>query len=309
MFQNRLRTINYERLRGLCLIGEYRRRLPVSLTRMIENAYDWEHLPFVHSSSFKSIKVVEQGDWGWRAVATLPDSRLQHLELLLDKSNDYWATTVLSGDARGFEIHTRATEVQEREIDIQVQFYLPRAFTKVLWVLNLSKALLPFSAYKGIAKKLGVHRVAENQSPKDSILKALQRQYSILYDEDETLMSGRQHAIDYRKQSAKKAMPETLLVGTAEELIKQLPKVVEFGKQRFVINRWEGEWRVYSAECPHLLGPLEQAEIDQDGQITCPWHGYKFDIATGKSCAQKTSSLAKPPSLSELDGYISLSST
>ena len=35
-------------------VGSYRRRLPVSLVRMYENALDWEHLPHLHESSFSA---------------------------------------------------------------------------------------------------------------------------------------------------------------------------------------------------------------------------------------------------------------
>ena len=49
-------------------VGTYRRVLPVSLVRMYENALDWEHLPHVHESSFKSIECLDAGPWGWRAI-------------------------------------------------------------------------------------------------------------------------------------------------------------------------------------------------------------------------------------------------
>lgn len=34
--------------------------------------------------------------------------------------------------------------------------------------------------------------------------------------------------------------------------------------------------------CPHQGGPLGEGEIE-NGCVTCPWHGWQFDIATG-SC-------------------------
>ena len=34
--------------------------------------------------------------------------------------------------------------------------------------------------------------------------------------------------------------------------------------------------------CPHLGGPLDDAPIEA-GCITCPWHGYRFDVRTGES--------------------------
>ena len=37
--------IDYADRDRLHYLGQYRREIPVSLTRMMENAYDWEHLP------------------------------------------------------------------------------------------------------------------------------------------------------------------------------------------------------------------------------------------------------------------------
>jgi nitrite reductase/ring-hydroxylating ferredoxin subunit len=298
VFDNREKQIDYPRIASLYSIGRYQRRLPVSINRMIENAYDWEHLPHVHKSSFQAIELVNQGDWGWQAITTQADARLQHIELLVDKPKNYWATTVLSGSAKGFEIHTHATEVTAGEIDISVNFYLPKSFTKSLAFLKLCKLVLPFAVYRKVAKKLGVAVVEPDDTPQASILIALQRQYSVLYDEDEVLMSGRQKAIDRRNNRARSESLEALSLGNQTDLTQQLPKVFEFAKRRYVLNRWKHEWVVYSAECPHLMGPLEDAEIDHDGQITCPWHGYKFDLMTGRNCSNDSAGLPNPPVVS-----------
>ena len=37
----------------------------------------------------------------------------------------------------------------------------------------------------------------------------------------------------------------------------------------------------YSSVCPHMGGPLAQGRI-QDGEVTCPWHRYRFDLQTGE---------------------------
>ena len=58
-------------------VATYTRELPINLDRMYENALDWEHLPFLHSSTFSSIEKIEAGNWGWRAKAALhPNSFL-----------------------------------------------------------------------------------------------------------------------------------------------------------------------------------------------------------------------------------------
>lgn len=45
----------------------YEREVAASLERVWENVYDWEHLPWLHSSSFGSIELEESAAWGWRA--------------------------------------------------------------------------------------------------------------------------------------------------------------------------------------------------------------------------------------------------
>lgn len=37
------------------------------------------------------------------------------------------------------------------------------------------------------------------------------------------------------------------------------------------------------AACPHRSGPLDGAALEEDFIVTCPWHGWRFDIRTGKS--------------------------
>ena len=42
-------------------VAIYRRTLPVSIARVWENVYDWEHLPWLHSESFTVIELEESG--------------------------------------------------------------------------------------------------------------------------------------------------------------------------------------------------------------------------------------------------------
>jgi nitrite reductase (NADH) small subunit len=42
----------------------------------------------------------------------------------------------------------------------------------------------------------------------------------------------------------------------------------------------EGDVRAMSGICPHNGGPLGQGALD-GSTITCPWHAWEFDSATG----------------------------
>jgi nitrite reductase/ring-hydroxylating ferredoxin subunit len=50
-----------------------------------------------------------------------------------------------------------------------------------------------------------------------------------------------------------------------------------------VIVFWAKDRLVVASEiCPHIGGPLSQARLEDDGcALRCPWHGYKYDTASG----------------------------
>jgi nitrite reductase/ring-hydroxylating ferredoxin subunit len=52
---------------------------------------------------------------------------------------------------------------------------------------------------------------------------------------------------------------------------------------RPVIVFWAKDRLVVASEiCPHIGGPLGDATLEDEGcAIRCPWHGYKFDTASG----------------------------
>jgi pyruvate oxidase len=39
---------------------------------------------------------------------------------------------------------------------------------------------------------------------------------------------------------------------------------------------------VLDNRCPHQGGPLGDGEIDENGNVICPWHGYEYDPHTGR---------------------------
>lgn len=75
--------------------------------------------------------------------------------------------------------------------------------------------------------------------------------------------------------------------------------VVEIDGQEIGVFRVNGELFALPNFCPHQAGPLCQGAITgrmvvaddgwewrytQDGEIvTCPWHGWKYDITTGEN--------------------------
>jgi nitrite reductase/ring-hydroxylating ferredoxin subunit len=59
-----------------------------------------------------------------------------------------------------------------------------------------------------------------------------------------------------------------------------LKKVVVSGEE-VVVACLRGKLYAVSNSCTHRGGPLNEGELE-NGNIVCPWHGGKFDVATGK---------------------------
>ena len=52
-----------------------------------------------------------------------------------------------------------------------------------------------------------------------------------------------------------------------------------------------GAWRVFEDMCPHRLGPLSEGRVEEDGNLLCSYHGWRFDGTGG--CASLPYSLPR----------------
>jgi len=58
-------------------------------------------------------------------------------------------------------------------------------------------------------------------------------------------------------------------------------KGFEVEGQKMPIANLGGEFFAMRSICNHMGGPLEEGKLE-GGVVTCPWHGSKWDVATGK---------------------------
>ena len=93
------------------------------------------------------------------------------------------------------------------------------------------------------------------------------------------------------------------VIATVDELPPGSRKRVELDGREIVIFNVAGEFFALLDKCPHqqaslyhgvLTGLVESPEPGQyrftrQGEILrCPWHGWEFDLRTGKSCFDPT---------------------
>jgi nitrite reductase/ring-hydroxylating ferredoxin subunit len=58
-------------------------------------------------------------------------------------------------------------------------------------------------------------------------------------------------------------------------------KVVQVEGVRVILVKAKGVIYACESECPHQGAPLDAAFIKEAGKISCPRHGYRFDLTTG----------------------------
>ncbi len=59
-------------------------------------------------------------------------------------------------------------------------------------------------------------------------------------------------------------------------------KVVSLNGQEIALFSVDGKIHAIQNNCPHRGGPLGEGMLD-DAVVTCPWHGWRFNVVTGKS--------------------------
>ena len=69
--------------------------------------------------------------------------------------------------------------------------------------------------------------------------------------------------------------------GSKSEVAAGTIKEFQVGATSVAVANVGGKFCAINSICAHECGPLGEGELE--GQIvTCPWHGWQFDVTTGK---------------------------
>jgi nitrite reductase/ring-hydroxylating ferredoxin subunit len=67
--------------------------------------------------------------------------------------------------------------------------------------------------------------------------------------------------------------------------VKEIPpgtmKGFEVGSDKILVANVDGQFFAMRSVCNHMGGPLEKGKLDGE-VVTCPWHGSRWDVKTGK---------------------------
>lgn len=68
--------------------------------------------------------------------------------------------------------------------------------------------------------------------------------------------------------------------GSAADVRAGKPAKATIAGQRVALFAMGDEIVATNGRCPHAAGPLHEGEVDGE-LLTCPWHGWQFNLRTG----------------------------
>jgi nitrite reductase/ring-hydroxylating ferredoxin subunit len=77
-------------------------------------------------------------------------------------------------------------------------------------------------------------------------------------------------------------MPGFVKLATLDELPPGSAKEIEHDGRIYALFHASGTIVALDGICPHQGGPLAEGTVES-GVVTCPWHGWQFDLSTGQS--------------------------
>lgn len=89
-------------------------------------------------------------------------------------------------------------------------------------------------------------------------------------------------------------MSEFVRVANTDEILPGQAKLVEVNGTEIALFNIDGHFHAIDNSCTHVGGPLCEGEIS-GGEVTCPWHGAVFEVATGRAVG--------PPAMEAVNRY------
>lgn len=78
-------------------------------------------------------------------------------------------------------------------------------------------------------------------------------------------------------------MPQTTRIVDVRSIPPGAGREFTVGDRILAVFNVGGQFQVLDGICPHAGGPLAAGGLD-GCIVTCPWHGWQFDVSTGSHC-------------------------
>lgn len=74
-------------------------------------------------------------------------------------------------------------------------------------------------------------------------------------------------------------------------------------QKRICLARIDDNFFAVADKCSHNGESLSKGTINYIGEIVCPWHGYRFQLNSGKECAERSADLETYPIKADETGF------
>ncbi|MBI3863186.1 MAG: Rieske (2Fe-2S) protein [Planctomycetia bacterium] len=78
-------------------------------------------------------------------------------------------------------------------------------------------------------------------------------------------------------------MPRSVRVASVSEVPPGTAKEVMADDQVVALFNVDGTIYALDGVCPHAGGPLGEGTL-RGSTVTCPWHGWQFNVTNGQNC-------------------------
>jgi nitrite reductase (NADH) small subunit len=72
-------------------------------------------------------------------------------------------------------------------------------------------------------------------------------------------------------------------VARVDEVPPGTVKTVQAGETAIALAHCDGGFYATQHACLHLHGPLGEGRLEEGCILACPWHGWRYDVRTGKN--------------------------
>ncbi|HZY79572.1 MAG TPA: Rieske 2Fe-2S domain-containing protein [Cyclobacteriaceae bacterium] len=84
-------------------------------------------------------------------------------------------------------------------------------------------------------------------------------------------------------------------VSARNVMVTGRPQLVIIGSTRICLVLVDDRLLAIEDKCSHNGESLSKGTVNYLGEVICPWHGYRFNLKTGRESAERSRDLATYP--------------
>ncbi len=96
-----------------------------------------------------------------------------------------------------------------------------------------------------------------------------------------------------------------MLLAHTKDIKENKPLIINHEEEEIALFNIDGQIYAIENKCPHAEGPVAEGDLESSC-ITCPWHGWQFDIKTGQCLTNPGEEVKTYPIVVKDDGSIHL---